>query len=215
MNIANVPLAKAREYTEGVVAMAGKSFDELFPDFDANYMRLQKNLKQALDIKRVDMPVIRQSDMVKFAAALKTGRIDIFKPWAKGHLHTPKDLTPSAGGKEWLRLGFEDGDMKDDVVGAQRKKIPAVKLRPTQKEIWLEKVVNSLVFFGPPSVGMKNAVIIVSKEGYILDGHHRYGQVLLSEPSHPLDSLLVPLPIKLLIAVGRSFGNAVGNEQRR
>jgi hypothetical protein len=94
--------------------------------------------------------------------------------------------------------------------------MPASKLLPTQNQIWLEKVIHSIVFFGKPSEGsLKRATIIASREGYILDGHHRYGQVLLSEPSWKLDTLVVPLPIDLLIRVARTYGNAIGNEQRR
>jgi hypothetical protein len=215
LNVRKVPLAQAREYAARAFANAGQDLDERLPDFDRNYQDLQKRLATAKNIKRADMPVIRQNDIQGFHEALRAGRIDIFKPYAKGHLFTPRNLTPNRGGAEWLRLGFQDGDPKDDVLGAKLTKIPAAKLLPTQNQIWLEKVIASIVYFGKPSEGsLKRATIITSREGYILDGHHRYGQVLLAEPSWRLDALWVPLPIDLLVKVARTYGNAIGNEQR-
>jgi hypothetical protein len=216
LDVRTLPLREAREYAARVFSQAGQDLDERLPDFDRNYQSLQKILKQARSIKRSDMPVIRQNDIDDFEKALRAGRVDIFEPYAKGHLYTPRGLTPDRGGREWVRLGFQDGDLKDDVLGARLTRVSAKKLLPTQNQIWLEKLIHSIAFFGKPSEGsLKRATIIASQEGYILDGHHRYGQVWLAEPSWKLDTLVVPLPIDLLVRVARTYGNAIGNEQRQ
>ena len=90
------------------------------------------------------------------------------------------------------------------------------KLIPTQSQIWLENIIPNIIKFGIPtdSSSIAKAVIIVSKEGYILDGHHRFGQAIIANPSLKMSSLYIPLKIDLLLAMGRSYGNAVGNAQK-
>ena len=95
--------------------------------------------------------------------------------------------------------------------------MPAKKLIPTQSQIWLEKIVNNIIESGIPTSNspVANATIIVSKEGYILDGHHRYGQAMIGNPDLKMRCLKVPIDIKLLLKIGRSYGNAIGREQKR
>jgi hypothetical protein len=216
LNMANTPLGKAHAYTAAVMMKAGKDIDEELPDFDRNYMMVQKALKKAKDIPRILMPVIEPHNMKDFHKSLKEGRIDIFKPWAKGKLYTPTNLKPGKGGEEFSRLGFEDGDSKDDVVGAKWTSIPAKKLLPTQSQIWLEKVAGNIANFGTPKQGssVTDQTIIVSQEGYILDGHHRYGQAMIANPNLKLKALFIPVGIDLLVKVARSYGNSIGNEQK-
>jgi hypothetical protein len=215
-NVASTPLAQARQYAAQTFETAGKDLAQELPDFDRNYKMLKKSMDRAKDFPRIDMPVIEPQDMKRFAKDLKSGRLDIFKPWAKGHLFTPKNLNRKTG-EEWLRLGFNDGaPPQDDVVGAKWTSIPAKKLLPTQSEIWLDKVVGNIVKFGVPKQGssVTDQTIIVSKEGYILDGHHRYGQAMLADPNLKLKALFIPIDIDTLVKVGRSYGNSIGNEQK-
>lgn len=216
LNIANTPLQRARAYTTETLAKAGKDIEKELPDFDKNYLAIQKALKKAKDVPRIDMPVIEPQDMTEFHKALKSGRLDIFKPYAKGHLFTPTNLKPGKGGEEFVRLGFRDGDPKDDVVGAKWTAIAAGRLLPTQSQIWLEKVAGNIANYGVPKQGssVTEQTIIVSKEGYILDGHHRYGQAMVANPKLKLKALWIPLGIDLLVKVGRTYGNSIGNEQK-
>lgn len=216
LNIANLPLQKAREFTADLFAKQGKDLDKDLPDFDKNYMMLQKSLRKAKNIPRIDMPVIEPRDMTQFEKDLKSGHLDIFKPYAKGKLHVPKNLAPGKGGEEWVRLGVIDGDPKDDVVAAKWTKMPAKNLLPTQSQIWLEKVAGNIAKFGIPKPGspVTDQTIIVSKEGYILDGHHRFGQAMLGDPSLKLKALFIPIGIDLLVKIGRTYGNSIGNEQK-
>jgi len=214
-NVATVPLDKARKYAEGVFSKAGKSLDKELPDFDARYKALQKKTREALDVPRIDMPVIEPKDMKEFDDRLKSGTLDIFAPYARGKLVAPKNLDKQTG-DEWVKLGVKDGDKKDDIVMARWTSVPAKKLLPTQSQIWLEKLAGNIAKWGPPKAGspVLGTTIIVSKEGYILDGHHRFGQVMLANPNLKIKALYIPLPIKLLLKIGRSYGNAVGNQQK-
>jgi len=216
INMASTPVDKARKFTEEVLQKAGKDLATEIPKFEANYNAIQKSLKKAKNIPRIDMPVIEPRDMKQFHKDLKKGHIDIFKPYTKGKLETPKDLAPGKGGEEWIRLGVQDGEPKDDVVGAKWTSIAAGKLLPTQSQIWLEKVAGNIAKFGTPKPGSQvtEQTIIVSKEGYILDGHHRYGQAMLADPKLKLKALFIPLGIDLLVKIGRTYGNSIGNEQK-
>jgi predicted kinase len=213
LNVATTPLAKARAYAEAQFAKAGKSLDEAIPDFDKNYLVLQKKLGRALDIPRVQMPVIEPTDMPTFEKRVKAGKLDIFKPWARGKLDTPTRFTKKAG-EEWVELGYADGDRDDDKLSARVMAKAANTLLPTQSQIWLEKLIATIVQLGVPtsSSPIAKAPIIVSKEGYILDGHHRFGQAMLANPTLGLRALFVPLDIKTLLRIGRSYGEAIGNK---
>jgi len=215
-NIATTPLAKAREFAAAVFKRAGKELDEELPDFDKNYMKIQSTLKKTKAIPRIEMPVIEPRDMKEFHARLKSGRLDIFQPYARGKLSVPKNLKPGADAAEWLELGVKDGDPKDDVVPAKWTSMPAKNLLPTQSQIWLDKVVGNIAKFGKPKQGssVTEQTIIVSKEGYILDGHHRFGQAMMADPKLKLKALFIPIGIDTLVAVGRTYGNSIGNEQK-
>lgn len=216
-NVASVPLVKARLYAEQVFRKAGKYLDKELPDFDERYLNLQNRTKKALDVPRINMPVIEPTDMKKFNRRLKSGRLDIFAPYAKGKLSTPTGLdTDKDEASKWIRLGVDDGSKSDDMVKAKWTSVPAKDLLPTQSQIWLEKLVGNIAKWGAPKTGspVLSTTVIVSREGYILDGHHRFGQVMLSNPNLKIKALYIPLPIKLLLKIGRSYGNAVGNRQK-
>ncbi len=130
---------------------------------------------------------------------------------------TPEKISPSRGGSEWISLGFKDGEIRDDVIKAKWTKIAAKDLLPTQSQIWFNKVLRHLVKWGRPHPwsGATGRTIIVSKEGYILDGHHRWARVYLTNKDVGLKSLRVPIDIDTLVDVGRSYGLAIGNTPNR
>lgn len=215
LNCAVTPLAEARAYAEAEFSKAGMDIEKELPDFDKNYKMLQDKCSKALDIPRIEMPVIEPDDIIEFKKDLKKGHIDIFPPYTLGSPYFPKDLDKRSG-EDWIGLGMQDGDPKDDIVFAQIKRIPAKDLLPTQSQIWLEKVIGSMIQFGLPKEGspISETVIITSEEGYILDGHHRFGQAIIGNPTLQIQCLFVPMDIDLLLKVGRSYGNAIGNRQK-
>ena len=216
-NVASLSLDKARDYAESEFNNAGKALQEVIPDFDKNYRNLQKACRSALDIPRIEMPVIEPDDMKLFTHKLALGHIDIFKPYKVDSFigRFPKGLNKKQG-RQWITLGVKDGDLHDDIIKGKWTKFPAKKLKPTQSQIWLEKLVGNIIQFGVPQDGspITKASVIASQEGYILDGHHRYGQAMLANPPLKLMALYIPLDIKTLLAMGRSYGNAIGNKQK-
>lgn len=216
-NIAKIPLDKARAYAEKMFNSAGKNLDELLPDFDTNYNNLQKACGKAIDIPRIEMPVIEPEDIKKFQNDLAKGKVDIFAPFARGKLVAPKNLDKDRSeAKKWIRLGYADGDETDDKLKGKLTKVSANKLIPTQSQIWLEKVITNIIKFGLPKAGspVSEATLIASKEGYILDGHHRYGQAMIGNPTLKMRALIIPIDIKTLVKIARSYGNYLGNQQK-
>jgi len=63
LNCATLPLDKAKQYAESEFKKVGKSLYDVIPEFDKNYINLQKACKSALDIPRIEMPVIEPTDM--------------------------------------------------------------------------------------------------------------------------------------------------------
>lgn len=212
LNVGSTSLAKARVFAEGVFQ---KPVEEVLPDFDRNYKRLQKAVKSAPGIPRIQMPVIEPADIKVFQKRLQEGRLDILRPFAKGKFVTMREIDKSDG--EWVDLGFEDGDPKDDAIPAQVKSIAVGKLKPTQNQIWLEKTFGNIAKFGVPRSGspVLSTTVIVSSDGYILDGHHRYSQAMMADPNLKMKALYVPMPIKTLLEVGKAYGEAIGNKPKQ
>ena len=217
LNVANTPLKKAIKYSQNEFKKANNDLYDVIPDFDKNYKYLQKQISFALDIPRIDMPVIEPDNMDSFYKDLLAGHIDIFKPYALDGEYYPKNLKPGEDADKWLSLGQMDFDNTDDIVKGKWTKMPAKKLKPTQSEIWLENIIPNIIKFGVPtdSSPIVKAVLIVSKEGYIIDGHHRYAQAIIANPSLKMNVLYIPLDIDTLLKMGRSYGNAKGNKQKQ
>lgn len=214
LNIAKVSLEDARAHVSEALAKVGKTIDSVLPSFDENYGRIQGRLKKARNIPRVKMPVINSKDAIEFQRAIASGRIDIFEPWAKGKLYAPGNRLADNERGEWLSLGFKDGKVTDDRIDARITKLSAGRLLPTQNQIWLDSITNALVKYGPATDAnpLSQYTIIVSEEGYLLDGHHRWALAMLTDPAFQLHAVHVPLGLETLLKVGQTYGAAIGNK---
>jgi len=207
------PLDKAKAMAQKVL---GDKFDEIFPDFDSRYESLASSIKKySKGIKRIDMPVINADQIAKFDDDLKKGRVDLFAPFAKGKYVTPDHLDDINAGEAWIELGLKDGNKNDDVVKGKLTKLQADKLKPIQTEIHFDKITETAKKFGKMTDGSPptKLTIIVSADNYIIDGHHRWGLALMTNPTVKLQALVVPLKIDKLLELTRNYGDAIGNER--
>jgi hypothetical protein len=216
LNAATTPVDEARRYAKQKLGQAGIHLDEAFSDFERNYLLLQDKLDKALDFPRHKMPVIEPDQIDEFQEDLRAGHVDIFKPWAEGHLVTPDGFSSRDEIEEWVTLGVQDGKMKDDVVNAKLTSKPCRALFPTQDQIWFDKLIQNVVDFGivDSSSPVLDMTIIVSEDNYVLDGHHRWSGALLGDPSLSMDVLDVPMGINRLVEISRTYGFALGNEPK-
>lgn len=103
--------------------------------------------------------------------------------------------------------GKLDGNPFDDVVDTKKIPIPAKSLKPSQQEVYLGKSLDMAIrgYFGGDLGSM------VSSDGRIIDGHHRWVATLFSDPNMKLICTQVDLVIGDLVPVLRQAGDVLGN----
>jgi hypothetical protein len=119
---------------------------------------------------------------------------------------------PNEGPKKdpkFFRKGKEDGEYNDDVIETKKFSIPAKSLKPSQDAIYLSKAV-AMAISGLVG-GDLNAM--VSRDNYILDGHHRWAATMFGDPSAKVQGMQSNLSIGDLIPVLRKAGDAMGNNR--
>ncbi|HDL74760.1 MAG TPA: hypothetical protein ENH06_00010 [bacterium] len=114
-----------------------------------------------------------------------------------------KYLPQSAGylRKELPQVSYKDIDwilskLNDENVVINRISIPISQLKPTQKNFKKKKIITIL------RTGMKDKefVPLVSKDLFILDGHHRWGSLLEEDEDQIIDVYLINMNIPELVA---------------
>jgi hypothetical protein len=121
----------------------------------------------------------------------------------------PNPIT-SVVAKIFTNKGEMDGEKMDDVVRTKPVGIPAMKLKPSQDAVYLGKSLGMAI--GGVEGGELGAII--SKDNYILDGHHRWAATLFNNPRAIIKGFQSDLNIGDLIPVLRALGDAFGNERR-
>lgn len=82
-----------------------------------------------------------------------------------------------------VESGLEDGDSGDDKISVGRGTWPASKLKPSQTSMVLEKAIGmALGMLASGKVG-GDLGALVSSDGHILDGHHRWAATILASGS--------------------------------
>jgi hypothetical protein len=112
--------------------------------------------------------------------------------------------------KIFTKKGSADGEKSDDVVKTVPVSIAAKKLKPSQSAIYLGKALGMAV--GGVEGGELGAII--SKDNYILDGHHRWAATMFNNPDAIIKGYRSDLNIADLIPVLRALGDAFGNKRR-
>jgi hypothetical protein len=118
----------------------------------------------------------------------------------EGSLNIPRAKMPQI--RSDLVPEFVDELAASGVRVDRMKRVGVSRLKPTQKEINNDKVRKMLT--APPTVLAKP--VIVSKDFYILDGHHRWLALLNSKPDFKIQTYFVHLPIRQLLKRANSFG---------
>lgn len=98
-------------------------------------------------------------------------------------------------------------DLQKVDVATSAKNIQVADLRATQREISTEKIASILkeISSGEKSIRDLGKEIIVSKDHYILDGHHRWATLLVHDPQNTMSCLQVDLKMTKLIRIANSY----------
>lgn len=129
---------------------------------------------------------------------------------------------PGAQSKSFMSKGWDDNpedqtvDKKrdDDIVQVDIEGgVPVESAMPSQNAVFLGKALGMSMVPKLSSGGNIGAVI--SGDGHILDGHHRWAATMLRTGGGVnLAGTVVNLPIQQLIPVLRSVGDAYGNQRK-
>ena len=207
---------KAKQYVE----KKHPDFDieKEIPNFQKNYEYAQKLAKGGF-AQRKDMPVIDNRDIKLLQKRLKSGSIEIARPFADNEV--PDDPFPQGLdktiGKKWVSGGLakNDGDAKDDKVNVKIKKVPVGNLKPIQSQIYFDKSIRNVAQFGAKGTrdfsSSKNNFYVVSSDNRIIDGHHRFLSAVLVDPKMKVTALEIDLPISKLLPLTLSYTDAIGN----
>jgi len=190
---------KDKNFAEEVSKNISEGADRIQKDF----CKLpQEFCRDNLGVSRIDMPVIEPSQMEDFKSRLADGLLNIKKPPATGKAT-----------KDYL-------DGKGDKVKITNKKMPVTQLKATQKEINASKAQGMADAAKLGKFDPSKATILVSKDGYILDGHHRWAalQIMAKDPDikevPKMNVVQVDLPVKKLLQVANAYTDAVGNARK-
>ena len=162
---------------------------------------VKKNQKPTYNLCKVSLPNsnlfcsgnkgIPRKDMPQFKGEPREGT----QAWDV--LQKAKETDPTAteaDGEPYFRQMLADKGIK--VTDAD---VPSESLKATQTELVGDKVLGmkSVLDAGPshPSYKKMTAPLYVSKDGYVVDGHHRWAAITAYNMEHPDN----PLPLKTMI----------------
>jgi len=214
LELVQTKIDQAKDYAENELQMG--LYKEI-PDFDKNYKFAQDKAKIGWT-QRKDMPVITDNDVKDLQTRLSNGYIDIRKPHAGNNVRDPfPEGLQGQMADAWLQDGLQDGQEKDDKVKVQMKTFKVGDLKPIQQQIYFDKAVEGISKFGADASKKfyQSTFFIASKDGYIIDGHHRFLGATLIDPNMKVKVLTIDLPIKELLPLTKAYGDAIGNERNK
>ena len=112
--------------------------------------------------------------------------------------------------KGFLKAGLPQHDKSpfdDDIVETEDVSIPVKDLIPTQSEVYLGKALELSI----RGIEGGDLGAVISKDGYIMDGHHRWACTMLNNPEKEVGGVMVDLPFNELLVVLRAVGDSMKN----
>jgi hypothetical protein len=126
----------------------------------------------------------------------------------------PKDKDGEVDTEEFFKQMLE----KDGIKVSEPTSVPPDRLKATQSELVGVKVAGMsrvLADKNHPAYGKITAPIYVSRDGYVLDGHHRWAAVVAHNASHPDDQIemqvrVIDEDIEPLVKRSNKFAEDIG-----
>lgn len=98
--------------------------------------------------------------------------------------------------------GKNDANTKDDSIGGKKASVAVKNLQAAQTEIIAEKAIGmaigTMLNTKPPKIG-GDLGSIISKDNFIMDGHHRWAASFLCDPNAKVEAMQIDLPGKSLV----------------
>lgn len=104
--------------------------------------------------------------------------------------------------KESVKMGLHDGSIKDDQVDYKVKTFKCNDLRASQTELIIKKCLDMAIGKMLSKKGTIGGDLgaMVSKDGYIMDGHHRWGASFLCDPTALIEATQIMLDGENLVS---------------
>ena len=213
------PVEHARAYAERVMASFDRTLDEEIPAFIPNYIGVQLLATNA-HARRAEMPVIDDHQVRHFQNRLAAGLIDVNPPYAAETDPAnpfPEGLTGQQA-QHFLRNGaprFDHAGADDDRVSVMPLRLEIGRLKPIQRQIYLDKVMPHTAKNGAEDTlrFLTTTNFIVSADNFIIDGHHRWLSGNLIDPDIFVGGIVIDLPLAKLLPLSKAYGDAIGNER--
>ena len=122
--------------------------------------------------------------------------MSIFVP--KNGLHIDRSMMPqiqSADMEKFIKF------LNKKHISVEKKDVPVMSLTPTQGNINTEKVKNLI---STDSTSLKKPVL-VSKDNYIIDGHHRWLALLNKDKKETIPAIVADVNVQDLLSMAREF----------
>jgi hypothetical protein len=135
---------------------------------------------------------------------------DQFKEFLLEKIDKSKLPNPVVNIEGFLKKGYPKNDKSpadDDKLKVKKASLPATKLLPSQNTVFLGKALDQAI----RGIGGGDLGAIISKDSYIMDGHHRWACTILNDPNLKLGGVKIDLPADELIYVLRAVGDALEN----
>lgn len=182
-------------------------------NFEENF-NIAKKIASKGSEKRKNMPVINLDQINTLQQHLEQGNLDVFDlKTNKYHKSFPEGLSGKQA-EEWLAHGLHDGSKVDDIIRVSRHKKMVCELIPTQNQIYVDKSIESIVEYGIFATKMfltNQSLTIISNDGYILDGHHRWLSGMLLDQRLLVNVIEIDFDKKKLLKLLNAYSDAIGN----
>ena len=122
----------------------------------------------------------------------------------KGDLGIPRKLMPQFTTPRDIRSFMSFAD-KQYGVKSRKATRKAADLKPSQEEINRERVEDVKEDIVAKKLN-PNVPLIVSRDGYVIDGHHRWAAYTSHEPSKKMPVLLVGAPARDVLSIAATWG---------
>lgn len=92
-------------------------------------------------------------------------------------------------------------------------KVEVGSLHPVQKQIYISKSIDSIAEndFKKTLKFLQDKITVISKDHYLIDGHHRFLTAMLIDPNMKVNALIIDMPIADLLPASLEFSDSIGN----
>lgn len=183
----------------------------------------RKEVEEVLDDADVEGNIkdaVLSNQVVAFKFLVGNGFIDISGDDEELAKKTQEDLyKDDALAKNWLSSGKGPKENSDKIKGDYAD-VPVNQLKPIQEQIFVAKSIKMTSKCGGDLGKMnwllkpdeKSPYTIISKDNFILDGHHRWLCAYMINPETVMKCVKIDMNCKNLLELTNKFTGAIGNK---